>query len=108
MGKKRQSTHTQMYLGACLITIEIPETGSLKDKRSVVKSLVERARRELRISVAEVGALDQWDVAEIGLAYVSNSSPHADEVIAKAVNWIENNLHEGYLADYQTQVVQVF
>ncbi len=105
MGNKDKTT---MYIGTCLVTIEIPETGSLKDKRSVVKSLVERARRELRVSVAEVGALDEWEVAEIGLAYVSNSVPHADEVIAKAVNWIEKNLEDGYIADYQTEVIRAF
>jgi len=99
---------TAMYVGTCLLTIEIPEAASLKDKRSVVKSIVERAKRELHLSVAEVGLLDEWDTAQIGLAYVSNSVAHADEVIAKAVNWIEDNLHDGILGDYQTQVVRVF
>ena len=97
-----------MYIGTCLLSIEIPDAASLKDKRSVVKSVVERARRELRLSVAEVGGLDEWDYAEIGLAYVTNSPAHADEVIAKAVNWIEKNLDGGILGNYQTEVIRAF
>ena len=97
-----------MYIGTCMLTIEIPEAQSLKDKRSVVKSLIERAKRELRISVAEVGMLDEWEVAEIGLACVSNSAAKADHVIAEAVNWVERNLQEGNLGDYQTEVLRAF
>ena len=97
-----------MYVGTCLLTIEIPEASSLKDKRSVVKSLIERARRELRISAAEVGMLDEWEVAEIGLACVSNSAAKADQVIAEAINWVERNLQEGNLGDYQTEIMRAF
>ncbi len=97
-----------MYIGTCLLTIEIPDAQSLKDKRSVVKSIVERAKRELHLSAAEVGLLDAVDMAEIGLAYVTNSPSHADEVIAKAVNWIEDNLRDGILGDYQTEVIRAF
>lgn len=97
-----------MYVGTCLLTIEIPEANSLKDKRSVVKSLVERARRELRISAAEVGLLDEWDVAQVGLACVSNSAAKADQLIAEAVNWVERNLHDGILGDYETEIIRAF
>jgi uncharacterized protein YlxP (DUF503 family) len=97
-----------MYIGTCLLTIEIPEAASLKDKRSVVKSLVERARRELRISAAEVGMLDEWQTAQVGLACVSNSAATADRVIAEAVNWVEKNLQDGNLEDYQTEILRAF
>ncbi|MEI7555440.1 DUF503 domain-containing protein [Candidatus Chlorohelix sp.] len=104
MGKDK----TSMYIGTCLLSIEIPDGESLKDKRHVVKSIIERAKRELHLSVAEVGGLDEWDYAEIGLAYVSNSAKHADEVIAKAVNWIETNLKDGILGNYKTEIVRMF
>ncbi len=105
MGKKDQ---TVMYVGTCLLTIEIPEAASLKDKRSVIKSIVERAKRELRISAAEVGLLDEWESSQIGFAVVSNSAAKADQIIAGAVNWVERNLQEGILGDYQTEIVRVF
>jgi uncharacterized protein YlxP (DUF503 family) len=69
---------------------------------------VERARRELRISVAEVGLLDDWQTSQVGLACVSNSAIKADQVIAQAVNWVERNLEGGILGDYETEVVRAF
>jgi hypothetical protein len=99
---------TTMYIGTALVTIEIPAAQSIKDKRNVVRSLVVRLKKELGVSAAEVGSLDEWDTAEIGLAYVSNSVAHADSVIAKAVDWIEHNLSEGNLFDYETTVVRPF
>lgn len=103
-----KSNKTTMFVGTCLLTIEIPEAHSLKDKRSVIKSLVERARRELRISAAEVGLLNEWQAAQVGLACVSNSAVKADQVIAEAVNWVERHLEDGILGDYETEIIQAF
>ena len=97
-----------MYIGTCKITIEIPEASSIKDKRNVLRSILARLRREFRISAAEVGLLDELDMGEIGLACVSNSVAHADEVIAKAVNFVERNLGDGIMGDYQTEVIRAF
>jgi uncharacterized protein len=99
---------TAMYIGTALVTIEIPSATNIKDKRNVVRSLTTRLKKELNLSAAEVGRLDEWDYAEIGLAYVSNEVAHADSVIGKAINWIEDNLTEGNLFDYQTHVVRPF
>jgi uncharacterized protein YlxP (DUF503 family) len=97
-----------MYIGTCKITIEIPEATSIKDKRNELRSIIARLQRELHISAAEVGWLDEMDLAEIGLAYVSNSVAHADAVIAKAVNFVEANLKDGIMGDYQTEVIRAF
>lgn len=50
----------------------VPGCRSLKDKRSVVKGLVERARNRFNASIAETGALDLLQRAEIGAALVAN------------------------------------
>lgn len=103
-----KKNNTLMYIGTCKITIEIPEASSIKDKRNVLRSILTRLRREFSLSAAEVGLLDEMDVGEIGLAYVTNSVAHADEVIAKAVNFVEQNLGDGIMADYQTEVIRAF
>ncbi len=105
---KKMKKNEAMYIGTCKITIEIPEASSIKDKRNVLRSILARLRREFRISAAEVGLLDEMDIGEIGLACVSNSVAHADEVIAKAVNFVERNLGDGIMGDYQTEVIRAF
>ncbi len=97
-----------MYVGTCLLTIYIPEAQSLKDKRSVIKSLVERARRELRLSAAEVGSLDEWQTGTVGFAVVSNSAVKANQILSSAITWVENNLDGGNLADFQTEILRAF
>ena len=53
-------------LGVGHVTLHIHESHSLKDKRRVVRSLIERARSRFNASVAEVGELDNWQAAVVG------------------------------------------
>ena len=93
-----------MIIGACRITLHLPYSQSLKDKRSTVKSVIARLHREFNVSAAEVDTLDSWQIATIGVACVSNSGPHVDEVMAKAVRFVEFHAPEALLAGYETEV----
>ncbi|HLJ56016.1 MAG TPA: DUF503 domain-containing protein [Chthonomonadaceae bacterium] len=80
-----------MHIGTLTITIYLHSAGSLKDKRSIVKSLVETARRKFNVSIAEVDDLDKWQRATIGVACVSNDSRHLNGVLDKLVEALERN-----------------
>jgi uncharacterized protein len=67
------------------IVIELPESTSLKDKRSVVSSVKHRLRNRFRVSCAEVDLLDSLAFAEIGAALVSNSKEFGEAVMHKAL-----------------------
>ena len=71
--------------------IHIPGSRSLKDKRSVVKSLLMRLQKQFNISIAEVGDHDLWQMTTIGIACVSNHTDRVDEVISAAVSLIERD-----------------
>lgn len=58
-------------------SLMVPGCRSLKEKRSVVKGLVERCRARFNASVAEVGALDVLQRAELAAAFVTNDSRFA-------------------------------
>ncbi len=73
-----------MIVGVCTIKLRLHGVRSLKDKRSIVKGLVERLRQRLNVGAAEVGALDQWDAAVIGLSTVSLSEAVIRELFAAA------------------------
>ena len=66
-----------MYVLALEVDLRIVDAHSLKDKRQVVKSLVETARRRLGISAAEVGHQDSWQRARLGFAVVASSARQA-------------------------------
>lgn len=97
-----------MFIGACVIRLHLPENHSLKEKRHVLKSIITRTRNEFGASVAEVGSMDLWQIAEIGACYVSNDAQHAAEVIAKVVNFVERSRLDVVVAEVSTDVIEVF
>ena len=97
-----------MIVGSCLIELDIPGAQSLKDKRSVVKSMLARVQNQFKISAAEVGDHDQWRSALLGLAVVSNSAPHASEVLQKAVRYLEEGHWDAEITDVQYETEYVF
>jgi uncharacterized protein len=70
-----------MYVLSLLVDLHLPAARSLKEKRMVVKSIVDGARHKFRVAAAEVGYLDQWQRAELGFAVVSGSERQAVAVV---------------------------
>jgi len=78
-----------LTIGVCHLTLRLPENGSLKGKRMVLKSIQQRLHNRFNVSVAEVEHNDSWQLAGVAVALVSNSAAHANEVLSKAVNYLE-------------------
>lgn len=80
-----------MLVGICTMRIYLYEVGSLKEKRHIVKSVLERVKTRFNVSIAEVGEMDKWQIAEIGFSCVSNSKRHTDEVLNNVIKFIERD-----------------
>jgi uncharacterized protein YlxP (DUF503 family) len=61
--------------------LHLPACHSLKEKRAVIKPILEGARRRFAVAAAEVGVQDKWQRAELGVAAVAATSSHAAEVL---------------------------
>ncbi len=96
-----------MNVATARITIHLPYSHSLKDKRQTVRSLVARLHQAANVAAAEVGTLDQWQLITIGVATISNDGRHADALIANALNVVDRYLTEGIVTDVQTEIVSV-
>ncbi len=94
-----------MNVGACRISLRLPGTASLKDKRQIVKSITQRVRNKYNVSVAEVDDNDRWQIASLGICVVSNSSRHANEVLSKVVRFIEESRPDLEVLDYGVEVM---
>ncbi|MCX5997317.1 MAG: DUF503 domain-containing protein [Chloroflexi bacterium] len=77
-----------MGVGVCRLKLHIPGSRSLKDKRSVVKSLISRLQKQFNLSVAEVDDHELWQMATIAMACVSNHNDRVDEVLNAAISLI--------------------
>ena len=71
------------------IIFEIPDVDNIKEKRRVIKSVMEKMRRRFHLSAAEVDLQDSLTFAQIGGALVSNSRVHGETVLRKAFDMIE-------------------
>ena len=91
-----------MVVGTCELIFQLPENHSLKGKRQVSRSLVQQLRGRFNVSVAEVADLDRWPTLAIGVTCVSNDSRHADEVLSKIVDFVED--HNGGAVLYQHHI----
>ena len=87
-----------------LVELHLPDVGSLKDKRHVLKGLKEKVRARFEVSVAEVDHQDVWQRATLAVAYVSADARHANTVISKAMDFIEDNV-AGRVLDTSVEIL---
>jgi uncharacterized protein YlxP (DUF503 family) len=79
-----------MVIGTGVIRLRIHDCRSLKGKRKIVKSVIQRIRNNFNASVAEVGANDIYQRAEIGIAMVGNDSQVINSKLDKVFNMVED------------------
>jgi uncharacterized protein len=94
-----------MIIGACEITLHLPDSRSLKDKRQIVKSIIARVRNQFDVAVAEVDENDRWQVAVIGISCVSNSSQLAAELLEGIQRFIEETRPDLLLSNAETEII---
>jgi uncharacterized protein YlxP (DUF503 family) len=97
-----------MHVGICRIRFRLPENGSLKDKRRVLKSITSRVANKFNVSVAEVEDQDLWQLATLGISCVSNDKRHANEILSKVVDYITRARLEVEILDYNIELLPVF
>ena len=76
----------RVHVGLLQVRLHLPDAQSLKDKRQVVKSILDRARQRFQVAAAETGEQDVHRIAELGFAAVSGSAHHAQEIVSKILD----------------------
>lgn len=80
-----------MVVGSLCVRLLIRDSRSLKDKRQVVRSIKDRLRNAFNVSVAEVEAEDQRQLAVLGIAMVSNEAHHVRLELQKIVEILRSH-----------------
>ncbi len=94
-----------MTVGVARLGLYLEGTQSLKDKRSIVRSIVQRVRDKFNVGIAEVEDLDDMRVATLAVVCVSNSAPHVDEMLATVIAFIETRVELGVLREIETELI---
>lgn len=96
-----------MVVGTLLLRLHLPNSSSLKDKRQVVKSLSARLTNQFGVSVGEVGEQGLWQVAELGVAYVTNQVSHAERILDAVVSYVEETRPDLEVTDCARETLTV-
>jgi hypothetical protein len=88
-------------------TLRLPESGSLKDKRQVVRSVGQRIRNKFQVSVAEVADNEAWQIATIGVACVTNTHRHCEQILDEIVEYVRSSRLDAEVLDVRTDVMAV-
>ena len=80
-----------MHTQSAKLTFRIPHATSLKDKRQVTRSLIDKSRKRFNASIAEVATQDVHQVLTIGIATVSGTASHAQNAIDEIIRYMDEH-----------------
>ena len=94
-----------MQVGICRLSLHLHASQSLKDKRQVASSIVSRVNSRFKVSIAEVDDNELWQRLTLGISCVSNNGRHANEVLSKVVEYVQEISGDAELLDYELELL---
>ncbi|MCU0496459.1 MAG: DUF503 domain-containing protein [Anaerolineae bacterium] len=92
-------------LGLCTVELYLPESHSLKDKRSILKSMLTKLHNQFNVSAAEIDKNDSLQSAVIAFSTVSNSSRLTNEILQNALKWLEAHYPEALVTRQTIEIL---
>lgn len=97
-----------MFIGVGRYELFIPASGSLKDKRQVLRSVTQSVQKRFNVAIAEVDFQDKWQRAAVGVSCVSGSIGHCREVLQEVEKAIGRAAIDGAdIIDRQIEIVSL-
>ena len=81
----------QLIIGLMTVDLFLPASGSLKEKRMVIKAIKDKIRHKFNVSIAEVDFLDKWQRARLAVVQVGNSYSFIEKNMTAIFSLIEAN-----------------
>jgi uncharacterized protein YlxP (DUF503 family) len=93
-----------VHVGILQVSLAVERSRSLKDKRHVVKSILDRVRAHFNVSAAEVDDLDVWQRSGLGFSAVSNDARHARGLLQQVLHHLQRH-PEARVLDHRIEVL---
>ncbi|HSN13743.1 MAG TPA: DUF503 domain-containing protein [Anaeromyxobacteraceae bacterium] len=85
-----------MFVGVLRLALHLPAPGSLKSKRHLLRSAIDRVKARFNVSIAEVGDNDLWQRSVLGVAAVGNDHAFVNESLDKVADFVAS-VHGGQI-----------
>ncbi len=92
-----------MIIASCELKLYLPGAFSLKDKRQIIRSLLQRSKNKFNVAAAEVEAQDYLQTAVIGVVTVGNDYRYLESVMDKYIDFVES-FHDFSISDYDITI----
>ena len=92
-----------MIVAVARLILIIHDNNSLKGKRKVVRSLIEKVRHRFDAAIAEVEDQDKWQKAQLGVALVGNDAKLLESRLSQIMQFVENQ-HLAEIVDSQVEL----
>lgn len=93
-------------VGVLHLRLRLPAR-TLKEKRAIVKSVIERVRNRYNVSAAELSALDTPALATVVVVCVSNSRPHSDAMLQEVARFVTAERLDAELLGIETELITI-
>ena len=95
-----------MVVGMMKIILHVHNNRSLKGKRKIVRSIVDKVKHKFNVSIAEVGSNDKWQRIELGVSAVGNDRRHIDSSLNNILAYMEG-LYLAEIVDSSVEIINV-
>jgi len=93
-----------VVVAVCRISLHLHGVSSLKEKRQLLKKIIERTKNRFNVSAAEVGSNDMWQKGEVGLSVIGNDASFVNSVMDTIINYIED-MHLAEIIESDLEVI---
>jgi uncharacterized protein YlxP (DUF503 family) len=95
-----------MVVGALRIEFIMSDNRSLKGKRKVVRSMIDKVKSRFNVAIAEVGSNDKWQKIELGISAVGNDRRHIDSSLNRVLNFLDS-LYLAPIVDTEIEIINL-
>ena len=95
-----------MVVGTMKIILHVHDNRSLKGKRKIVRSMVDKVKHKFNVAIAEVGSNDKWQKIELGVSAVGNDRRHIDTSLNTVLSYLES-LYLAEIIDSTVEIINV-
>jgi uncharacterized protein YlxP (DUF503 family) len=95
-----------MVVGTMKIILRVHDNHSLKGKRKIVRSMVDKVKHKFNVAIAEVGSNDKWQKIELGISTVGNDRRHIDTSLNTVLSYLES-LYLAEIIDSTIEIINV-
>ena len=95
-----------MVIGTLKIDLYLHDNRSLKGKRKVVRSVIDKVKHKFNVSIAEIGSNDKWQKIELGVSAVGNDRRHIDSSLDNILGFVEA-LYLAEIVDSRIEIINI-